>query len=566
MSVARKIENSPQLKRVVGYVRVSTEEQAENPEGSIRNQEERIRQTVRFKNMEGTFGELTHVFVERGKSGKNTKRPELQRLLSMIRRREVDLIIVTELSRLSRSIKDFAEMWELMQAHGCAFMSLRENFDTTTAAGEMVLFTLASIAQFERKQVSERVKAGFATRAARGLFNGGRVPIGYKLDPERPGHFIFDEEMANVVRHAFPAYLMKESLSEAAKWLNEAGHRVKRVIPGGGGGPRIGAFTVDNLYILLSNKAYIGIRTYTDLKGQKHEVKAAWPALIPEQQFLDVQKLLERNRSVLKPKSMMNRFPYLLSGLTECGTCRDKLPGKSAHGHGGKIAYYEHSWASKRASTLAKETLRCEPHRILARRLEPLVWGMVRDLLTQPEYMTAVVEEAHAIHRQRLASPERDRLKKRLSGIKSQMEILAERLSTIPAGVPTGPIFGQMKKLDESREETEAQLAEVEGGREGVMELPAELKDYESLLAAIHGIEAMDPEQPEQRELCRKIIHRLVYKIEVLPDHARVHLYAGREYVQNQAKSEEAALLGNEKSDSCELFGPHGSRTLTFGA
>jgi DNA invertase Pin-like site-specific DNA recombinase len=103
------------------------------------------------------FLEITETFIDRARSGKDTNRPELQRLLlTAIRRREVTLVMVTELSWLSRSIKDFAEIWEMMQAHDCGFLSLRENFDTTTAAGEMVLYSLANIAQYERRQVSER--------------------------------------------------------------------------------------------------------------------------------------------------------------------------------------------------------------------------------------------------------------------------------------------------------------------------------------------------------------------------------------------------------------------------
>jgi len=148
------------------YIRVSTEEQAENPEGSIRNQEERLRAMIQLKNSEGPFGEIQSVFVDRARSGKDTNRPELQRMLRGIREEEITLVMVSELSRLSRSIKDFSQIWEMMQAHGCGFLSLRESFDTTTAAGEMVLFTIANIAQFERKQVSERVTANLAARAA----------------------------------------------------------------------------------------------------------------------------------------------------------------------------------------------------------------------------------------------------------------------------------------------------------------------------------------------------------------------------------------------------------------
>lgn len=86
-----------------------------------------------------------------------------------MRDQHVTLVMATELSRLSRSLKGFCDIWQTMKAHGCQFQSLREQFDTTTAAGEMVLYSIANIAQFERKQVSERVKANFAARAGRGL-------------------------------------------------------------------------------------------------------------------------------------------------------------------------------------------------------------------------------------------------------------------------------------------------------------------------------------------------------------------------------------------------------------
>ena len=90
------------------------------------------------------------------------------------------MVMVTELSRLSRSIKDFSELWEFMQSQGCQFLSLRENFDTSTASGEMMLFSLANFPQYERRQTSERVAANFEARAKRGLWNGGVLPIGYE--------------------------------------------------------------------------------------------------------------------------------------------------------------------------------------------------------------------------------------------------------------------------------------------------------------------------------------------------------------------------------------------------
>ena len=125
--------------KIALYIRVSTEEQAGNPEGSIKSQEQRLRTHVDFQDHDKNFGEVVSVFVDRAKSGKDTKRPELQRLLQAVRKQEVTMVMVTELSRLSRSIRDFCDMWELMRENSCQFQSLREQFDTTSAAGEMVL-------------------------------------------------------------------------------------------------------------------------------------------------------------------------------------------------------------------------------------------------------------------------------------------------------------------------------------------------------------------------------------------------------------------------------------------
>jgi site-specific DNA recombinase len=133
--------------KIAFYVRVSTEEQAQSPEGSIKNQEERLRRVVRERVEDGENAEIVGVFVDPGLSGKDTKRPELQRMFAMIRKREINLVIVSELSRLSRNTKDFCEMWEFFQEHDCEFTSLREKFDTTTAAGEMMLHMMMNFAQ-----------------------------------------------------------------------------------------------------------------------------------------------------------------------------------------------------------------------------------------------------------------------------------------------------------------------------------------------------------------------------------------------------------------------------------
>ncbi len=110
--------------RIGFYIRVSTEEQAKLAEGSIKNQEERLKNYVQIRNANENFGEIKETYIDRAKSGKDTNRPELQKMLKSIKKGELDLIMSTELSRISRSIKDFSEIWDLMQSFGCGFLSL----------------------------------------------------------------------------------------------------------------------------------------------------------------------------------------------------------------------------------------------------------------------------------------------------------------------------------------------------------------------------------------------------------------------------------------------------------
>lgn len=243
-------------------------------------------------------------------------------MLQAIRRREINLVMASELSRISRSMKDFSEIWELMKAHGCGFQSLRENFDTTAAAGEMVLYTIASFAQFERRQCSERVAANFNARAKRGLYNGGPVPLGYTRDLTNKGMLLIDSEYSSTIDTAFEIFLKEETLSHAAKELNRLGYKLKRKMEGGGSKARLDFFTVDNLHRILRNKAYIGIRTYRDANGKIVEAKGSWEPIVDLNTFSRVQRLLSKNKSAKKPHSE-KRYPYLLAGLTYCEKCKN---------------------------------------------------------------------------------------------------------------------------------------------------------------------------------------------------------------------------------------------------
>ena len=521
--------NRVQSRKIGCYIRVSTEEQAQNPEGSIRNQEERLKEIVKLKNtIEGNFGEITGTYIDRARSGKDTNRPELQKLLSAIRDRKVDLVLVSELSRLSRSMKDFAEMWEMMRSYGCGILSLRENFDTTTAAGEMVLYTIANIAQFERRQTAERISANFASRASRGLYNGGPIPIGFRIDPDKKGHLLLDPEESALVKRVFDVFLEKKTLAETAKTLNESGDQFSKYKHGGK--PRLGIFTIENIQHVLRNKSYLGIRVYRS-QGKKAECKAVWPAIIERDSFDLVQEILDKNHGRYKPHSE-KRYPYLLSGLLYCGTCGDVMAGKSAHGNGGKIPFYDHGWSMRKQSGLVKKVFQCQSlMRVGGRKIEPLVWAKVRELLSSPEICADLVSEARGIYETKSEQPEEDRLRLKIQSSKIQLEALAERLAQLPPSVSPTPVFSQMEKIEALRAETEERLRELErkNGRGSDAERPVSEEVYGEFAK---GIASLLPESPEQDpEFCRDLVGRIVQRVEVLPDGVAVHYYAGKEHL-----------------------------------
>ena len=331
MSKVKK-ENSNKGFKIGLYIRASTEEQGsiKNPEGTIKNQEMRLRSTIDGKNASGDFGEVVELFVDDGISAKNTKRPQLQRMLKAIENKEIDMVMLTEYSRLSRNMRDFAQMWELFKDFGCSLISLREQFDTSSAAGEMMLYNMANLAQFERRLTSERIVSSRQDRAARGLFNGGIIPLGYQSVIGKPGYLEANPEEVKTIQEAFKALLREQSISKAARWLNDSGFSPTRLIKGGGNKARIGHFTVGNLRCILVNKFYTGILEYK--KGNEIlSAKAVWPALVDKTTFSEVQKVIKSNYRRKKPASS-SRYPYTLSGLVFCAKCGDVMCGKSAHG------------------------------------------------------------------------------------------------------------------------------------------------------------------------------------------------------------------------------------------
>lgn len=537
--------------KIALYIRVSTEEQTLNPEGSLRSQEQRLREAVEWRNKNSSFGEIVGVYIDAGISAKDMNRPRLQEMLRSIRQKEIDLVMVTEISRLSRNMKDFLGMWDMIQEFGCSLMSLREDFDTTTAAGEMLLFQIMNFAQFERKQCSERVTANILSRSSRGLYNGGPVPLGYKLIPEKHGYLAIDEEQAAIVKMVFDTFLREETLTSTARWLNENGYQAKKFMEGGGGNKRLGHFYIDNLHTVLRNKAYLGVKSYK-LRGEVKEVQAMWDAIIDPITFKRVGDLLSKNKNKLKPQNENSRHCYLLSGISFCKTCGDSLPGKTATGRSARVFYYEHGWATKRNAGLSKKLLTCEPKRVLANKIEPLVWQEVSRFLTSPKMLEEMRREIEAKNKDDEGLKERERLKAKISGLNSQLDALTERLSMLPKAVSPASFFKQMEKIELMKQELERKLLDenkafsVSPQRFVRPETFERFSDHWKWLLATAS-----------EEMKKKIIHKYVRRIEIGKNEITINFLVDEDHYTTELALTANSSFSGKNQRMCVLGGSH---------
>jgi DNA invertase Pin-like site-specific DNA recombinase len=236
------------------YTRVSTDQGLEQDFNSLDAQYDASQAYIRSQAHAG-WTLLRAKYDDGGFSGGNTDRPALQRLLEDVRAGKVDIIVVYKVDRLTRSLADFAKLVELFDQHGVSFVSVTQQFNTTTSMGRLTLNVLLSFAQFEREVTSERIRDKIAASKRKGLWVGGMAPLGYDTKDRK---ITVNEGEAERVRAIFRSYLRLGSMNRLMVDLREQGilTKVRRLRTGKtvGGIP----FTRGPLAHLLRNRFYIG--------------------------------------------------------------------------------------------------------------------------------------------------------------------------------------------------------------------------------------------------------------------------------------------------------------------
>lgn len=458
-------------------------------------------------------------------STKNMNRPGFQRMLEAIRNGEINLVLVTEISRFSRSTKDFSMLQEFLEEHECKFLSIRENFDTSGAAGQMVLNMMATIAEFERRQTAERISHSFLARAKRGLYNGGSIPLGYKTDESKPGSLEIVPEEAELVKLIFKTFIKEGTLAQTAKRLNANKVKFPRQVRGGGSA-RAKIFHIDTLYRLLKNKAYIGTRVFS-VKGGHEEVPAVWPAIIDAELFDRANKMLKANCS--RRRTHDNKFPYLLTGLVHCHECGERMAGASATSRSGKkIGYYEHLATRKTEASLKQKLLKHGPRRIPSVKIEPVVWSEVKRFIEQDDFTKDLLTRARKMHGTIEKESKRKELRSKEAALERQITVLAERIAKLPESIDPAPLFEQLAELQDSKKKIEAEVKQSAEQRV-VYEDPV---SFENLELFRKGLRNLIAKGEADHNIKSAIIKTVVHKIEIYPDGLEIHFHVGESHYQ----------------------------------
>jgi site-specific DNA recombinase len=287
------------------YTRKSSEEGLDQDFNSLDAQREACAAFVQSQKHEGWTVVQTQ-YDDGGYSGGTMERPALQRLLADIEANRIDVVVVYKVDRLTRALSDFAKLVEVFDRRNVSFVSITQQFNTTTSMGRLTLNILLSFAQFERELIGERVRDKIAASKKKGMWMGGTVPLGYDV---RDRKLVINESEAGAVIDIFQRYLRLKSVRALAEELSAAGIRSKRRHHPDGTEYGNQRFSHGALYLMLQNRTYRGEATH---KGSAYPGEHS--AIVDQPLWDAVQAVLTENR-VARANGANTKQPSLLTGM-----------------------------------------------------------------------------------------------------------------------------------------------------------------------------------------------------------------------------------------------------------
>jgi site-specific DNA recombinase len=352
--------------RCAVYTRKSTEEGLDQAFNSLDAQREACVAYIASQRHEGWILVDEH-YDDGGFSGGSMARPALQDLLKAVDAGEVDVIVVYKVDRLTRSLADFAKIVEILDKQGASFVSVTQSFNTTSSMGRLTLNVLLSFAQFEREVTGERIRDKIAASKAKGMWMGGPVPCGYRVEDRK---LVVVDEDAELVRMIFRRYLELGSVTLLAAELENKGIRTPERKSQKGNAQGGAVFSRGILYHMLRNRLYIGEVTH---KGERH--KGQHEPIIKRAVFEAAGQLLDGNAHERRMGTSIEH-PALLTGLLWTEDGRRLTP---THSNKKGLRYYYYATMAKAdtaAQSVSKSKLRAM--RIPAGDIEGVVTAQLK--------------------------------------------------------------------------------------------------------------------------------------------------------------------------------------------
>lgn len=303
------------------YVRVSTGYQVDKD--SLPHQKKELKNYC--KHVLHIPEERIMIFEDAGKSAKNTKRPAFERMMQMVRAGQISHVLVYKIDRVSRNLVDFSLMYDDFKKNRVVFISLNEQFDTSSAIGEAILKIILVFAELERKMTSERVMDIMLGRAKNGLWNGANVPFGYAWDDVLQFPVPHPTE-ADIVKFMYDFYEREQSSCKLRDYLN--GHDIPT--------KRGGEWTSKTVADIIRNPMYKGTYRYNYRESARGKIKPkeewivledVFTPLVSKEQWENCNKIMDSNAAARNNMCSQSKKKYyhVFGGLLRCGVCGSNM-------------------------------------------------------------------------------------------------------------------------------------------------------------------------------------------------------------------------------------------------
>lgn len=405
-------QTKPDTIRCAIYTRKSSDEGLDQEFNSLDAQRESAEAFIASQKAEG-WKCLLDRYDDGGFSGGSMVRPALDRLIRDIEAGKVDCVVVYKVDRLSRSLMDFSRIMETFDDKGVSFVSVTQQFNTTSSMGRLTLNILLSFAQFEREIIGERIRDKIAAQKRKGKWAGGVPILGYDVD--RSGgspKLVVNAKEAARVRTIFDLYLEMQSLQPVVRELERRGWRNKKRITKKGRLIGDKAFDKATLYIHLKNPLYKGMISHKgELYDGEHE------AIIDAELFDRVQKILSYNGRT-GGLEVRNKYGAILRGLLRCKACDHAMTHVFTTSRGKTRKQYRYY---RCVGSIKRGACTCPSGSLPAEAIEKLVVGEARSALTDRALIKQIVDEGCKANDQQLDQEEATHLLAGFDGVWEQL-------------------------------------------------------------------------------------------------------------------------------------------------